>query len=132
MAPTGHLRAQAVQPLHFAGSMLGLGQRFALAGRTMLVEHVRVVFLTEIAQRGQHRVRRRLAQAAERAFLHGEASFCSSSRVSAVPRPSMMSSSRASICVVPFAAQHALAAALALGEVHEEPRDAHHAGLAGS
>src|ERR1017187_2793638 len=31
-----------------------LGQRFALAGGTMLVKHMRVVFLAEVAQRGEH------------------------------------------------------------------------------
>src|SRR5574339_395946 len=43
-----------------------LSQRPALAGGAMLVKYVRVVFVTEIPQRGEHRVRSRLAQTTKR------------------------------------------------------------------
>src|ERR1035437_8725523 len=47
----------------------GLGQRFTLAAGTMLVKHVGVVFLAEVAQRGEDRIGSRLAQPTEGAFL---------------------------------------------------------------
>ncbi len=78
-----------------------LGERLALAGRAMLVEHMRVVFVAEIAQGRKHRVGRRLAQAAHEPFCTASASFSINTRVSPVARPSMMSSSMANNCRVP-------------------------------
>ena len=45
----------------------------AHAGRALLVHHVRHIFVTEEFQRGQHRVRGRLAEAAQRATWHRSA-----------------------------------------------------------
>src|ERR1035438_4928249 len=64
--PPGARRAA----LAFGRVYAGLGQRFALAGGAMLVKYVGVVFLAEMAQRGEDRIGSRLPQPAERAFLY--------------------------------------------------------------
>ena len=111
------------------GVDLGTGERLAFAGRADLAEHVVFVLLAEIAQGGEDRVRGGLAEAAEGAELDG---FCGLlEEVERIFRGAAFDDvvKQREHLLRAFAARHALAAGFVLRELHEEPRDADHAGL---
>ena len=65
----GRCGRTAVQPLHLSAIDLVVQQRLADARRAALVHDVRHILVAEVAQGGQHRVGRRLAQAAQGVVL---------------------------------------------------------------
>ncbi len=129
-AACGH-QGEVGRNVHFARTAVGTGgdeQWLAHPGRTALLAHVRQVFVAEILDRGEHRVRRGLAQAAQRAPLNrraqrfellyallGAATFANIVE-------DQLHLARAE------AARDAFSARLVLGEGHEIAREVDHAG----
>jgi hypothetical protein len=71
------------------------------ARRAVMVADVRLVFVQEVVDRAEHRVGRRLAQAAQAGLLDHVHNSLSVSRSCSVALPLVMRSSRRCICTVP-------------------------------
>ena len=100
----------------------------AAAGRAALVLDVGLVLVAEVAQRRQHRVGRRLAEAAERRLPDHLAQARQPVQVVGRASPLRDGGQHVEHLARADPAGHALAARLALREGQEEAGDVHHAG----
>ena len=128
MAPVGHALMHRPQPLHFSWLISGLSSALQRPGPAALLEDVLFVFLAEVAHRREHRIRRRLSQAAQRANLHRASQFLQQVKRVCIGAAFNHVVEQRKQLLGSFAAQHALAAGFALRKLHEEARNAHHAG----
>src|SRR5450830_856861 len=116
---------------HAAGAGLGVDvvgdQRLALARRAAPLADVRVQLIAEVAQGSEHRVGRRSAESAERAFDDVARELLQQLDVSltSISRGDALQSLQHALGAQPTG--HALAARLVLSELQEEARQVDHA-----
>ena len=97
-------------------------------GPAAVRDDVVFVLLAEMAQGGEHRIGRRLAQAAQRALANHAAELIQHGQVVAcAPRPSVTRFRMRSALFKSHAARHAFAARLGMGELDEVARHVDHA-----
>ena len=101
IAPTGHSRTQARQPVQVSGFDGVFQQGPANQGRTFFMQDMGLVFLPEVLQGAEHRVDGALPQAAEGGGAMVAHSSSISARCSSWPSPWVISVRISSRCLVP-------------------------------